>query len=133
MARGYLEQAEDALAHAEASQLRRRWGMAVRRSQESVELALKSALRCAGVEVPRLHDVADVLRAAREKFPAPFVAVLDRFAEWSTELAADRIASLYGDERAGQAANRLFGEAEAGSAVERARQVLKAARDLMGE
>ncbi|MEZ5284862.1 MAG: HEPN domain-containing protein [Vicinamibacterales bacterium] len=40
------------------------------KSQEVVELALKGLLRACGVEPPRVHDVADVLEAERERLPA---------------------------------------------------------------
>lgn len=132
MSRGFLEQAEDALAHGEASFSRRRWGMTVRRSQEAAEMAIKAALRWVGVEAPRQHDVAEVLRAARGKFPAPFAGELDEFAAWSTDLADKRIVSFYGDERAGQPANALFGEADASAAVSRARRIVASVRRLVG-
>jgi len=132
MSRGFLEQAEDALAHAEVSLSRRRWGMTVRRSQEAVELAVKAALRWVGIEAPKQHDVAEVLRAARGKFPASFTGDIDRFAAWSTELADKRIVSFYGDERTGEPANALFGEADASLAAARARQVVESVRRLIG-
>jgi len=46
------------------------WADVVRESQEVVELALKGLLRAVGVEPPRVHDVADVLEAERDRIPA---------------------------------------------------------------
>ena len=43
------------------------WADVVREAQELVELALKGLLRDSGVEPPRLHDVAEVLQAERQR------------------------------------------------------------------
>ena len=45
------------------------WADVVREAQEIVELALKGLLRSAGVEPPRIHDVADVLLAEQARLP----------------------------------------------------------------
>ena len=46
------------------------WADVVRESQEALELALKGLLRACGIEPPRIHDVADVLLAERDRLPA---------------------------------------------------------------
>ena len=45
------------------------WADVVRESQDVVELAIKGPLRTAGVDPPRIHEVADVLEADRRRLP----------------------------------------------------------------
>jgi len=37
------------------------WNLTIRRVQEGVELMMKAILRFVGVEVPKMHDVADIV------------------------------------------------------------------------
>jgi hypothetical protein len=74
------------------------WADVVRESQEVVELALKGLLRAAGVDPPRIHDVAEVLLAERERLPAALRAEVDRVAEASRSLRRDRELAFYGAE-----------------------------------
>jgi hypothetical protein len=74
------------------------WADVVRESQEVVELALKGLLRAVGVEPPRVHDVADVLVAERERLPGPLREHLDRLADASRGLRRDRELAFYGAE-----------------------------------
>ena len=75
------------------------WADVVRESQEVVELALKGLLRAAGIDPPRVHDVADVLEAERVRLPA---ALRDddvsRLAAASRDLRRDRELAFYGAE-----------------------------------
>lgn len=73
-ARRGLERAELILAEAEYLRGKRGWSLVVRRSQEAVELALKAALRWAGLEVPRVHDVGPLLIQHADRFEAVFQA-----------------------------------------------------------
>lgn len=50
------------LQEAEYLKEKEAWNMVVRRSQESVELALKCALLWGRIEVPRIHDVGPILK-----------------------------------------------------------------------
>jgi HEPN domain-containing protein len=70
----------------------------VRESQEIVELALKGLLRASGVEPPRIHDVADVLLAERNRMPADLAPHVDRLAAISRALRRDRELAFYGAE-----------------------------------
>jgi hypothetical protein len=70
----------------------------VRESQEVVELALKSLLRAAGVDPPRVHDVADVLLAEQARLPPAAVAELNALADASRSLRRDRELAFYGAE-----------------------------------
>ena len=69
----------------------------VRESQELVELALKGMLRQVGIEPPRLHDVGEMLREHRERFPDAVRPHIDRLAEISAWLRKEREFSFYGD------------------------------------
>jgi HEPN domain-containing protein len=74
------------------------WADVVRESQEVVELALKGLLRAAGVDPPRIHDVADVLLAERDRFPAAVLPEIGSLAEASRTLRRDRELAFYGAE-----------------------------------
>lgn len=82
----------DALYDAES------WADVVRESQETVELALKGLLRACGVDPPRVHDVAGVLEAERDRLPATLVPDLPRLAAASRALRRDRELAFYGAE-----------------------------------
>ena len=74
------------------------WADVVRESQEVVELALKGLLRAAGVDPPRIHDVADVLEAERSRLPAALAADINRLAAVSRTLRRDRELAFHGAE-----------------------------------
>ncbi len=74
------------------------WADVVRESQEVVELALKGLLRAFGVEPPRVHDVADVLVAERERLPDVLRTHVDRLADASRGLRRDRELAFTGAE-----------------------------------
>lgn len=74
------------------------WADVVRESQELVELALKGLLRAVGIEPPRIHDVADVLEAERDRLPEVLRAELPRLAAASRVLRRDRELAFYGAE-----------------------------------
>jgi HEPN domain-containing protein len=57
-----MDRASIVIQEAEYLQEKEAWNMVVRRSQESVELALKCALLWARIEVPRIHDVGPILK-----------------------------------------------------------------------
>lgn len=74
------------------------WADVVRESQEVVELALKGLLRAAGVDPPRVHDVAEVLEAERNRLPAALAGDVGRLAAASRALRRDRELAFYGAE-----------------------------------
>jgi HEPN domain-containing protein len=74
------------------------WADVVRESQEVVELTLKGLLRACGVEPPRIHDVADVLLAERERLPKDLAPHVERLAAISRALRRDRELAFYGAE-----------------------------------
>ncbi|MCY4188978.1 MAG: HEPN domain-containing protein [Bryobacterales bacterium] len=74
------------------------WADVVRESQEVVELALKGLLRAAGVDPPRVHDVAEVLEAERARLPKDLAADVERLAAASRALRRDQDLAFYGAE-----------------------------------
>lgn len=95
------------------------WADVVRESQEALELALKGLLRASGIEPPRIHDVADVLLAERERLPAPLRGEVERLAALSRDLRRDRELAFYGAEDL--TPSRFYREADATRAREAAR------------
>lgn len=74
------------------------WADVVRECQEVVELALKGLLRHHDIEVPRVHDVSEVLEANNSRFPKLVQETLDELMEISQELRRDRELAFYGSE-----------------------------------
>lgn len=100
------------------------WADVVRESQEVVELALKGLLRACGVEPPRIHDVADVLLAERQRLPQTLHPELDRLATISRALRRDRELAFYGAEDL--TPSTFYREADAVTARDSARAVVAA-------
>ncbi|MGB9724519.1 MAG: HEPN domain-containing protein [Chloroflexia bacterium] len=113
------------LEEARRFQDRGAWNLAIRRSQEVVELALKGALLWAGLEVPRVHDAGVFLRRYRGRFPAGFARQIPRLASISRDLGAERERSFYGDEESGLPPEMLYEEHDAAEALEGAAFVLE--------
>ena len=74
------------------------WPDVVRESQEVVELTLKALLRASGVEAPRVHDVAPILRAEHARLPEPLKPFIDELADASRQLRRDRELAFCGAE-----------------------------------
>ena len=100
----------------------RSWADVVRESQEVVELSLKGLLRAHGVEPPRIHDVADVLLAERDRLPPALSPHLERLATISRELRRDRELAFEGAEDL--TPSTFYRETDAVLARDRARDVL---------
>ena len=124
IARSHLRQARLILAEAERYRRDAVWHLAVRRSQESVELALKGLLRAVGLEVPHVHDVSAVLVEHAGRLPAAVAPHLDRLVSASRRLRREREVSFCGDEEIGAAPDRLYTAADAEQAVGDARFVV---------
>ncbi len=69
----------------------------VREAQEVVELAAKGMLRQVGIEPPKWHDVGEMLKDHRNRFPEHAARHIDRLAEVSAWLRKEREFSFYGD------------------------------------
>ncbi len=118
--RAYIEDARVILHEAETSLKEGHHHRAVRKCQESVEMALKGLLRVAGIEYPKAHRVGRVLLDS----PLNQVTSLERhreIARIADELADAREEAFYGSEE--QPAAELFSDEDASDALRKARQV----------
>jgi HEPN domain-containing protein len=106
------------------------WADVVRESQEVVELTLKGLLRACGVEPPRIHDVADVLLAERDRLPTALAPHVDRLANISRALRRDRELAFYGAEDL--TPSSFYRESDAVLARDSARDVVAAVRPHVG-
>jgi HEPN domain-containing protein len=131
MARLDFDRAEAIAGEARQWVYQGRWNLAVRRSQEAVELALKAALRWAGLEVPHRHDVGGLLKRYQHRFPAWFGERTAELAAISGWLRGERERSFYGDEESGLPPEMLYTEHDAAEALEKAALVLNACRQLL--
>lgn len=98
------------------------WADVVRESQEVVELALKGLLHAVGVDPPRVHDVADVLEAERDRLPPEVANDLESLAAASRSLRRDRELAFYGAPDI--VPSGFYTEADASEAREMARFVV---------
>jgi HEPN domain-containing protein len=131
IARGYFQEAEGRLRYLDALLLDKRFATVVREAQEVVELLLKAALRFVGIEPARTHDVSRIMRLNAGRFPDWFRVNIEELSRISTELAADRGPSFYGDEARGIPPDELFHEEDARTALERARFVFGCGQRLL--
>jgi HEPN domain-containing protein len=74
------------------------WADTVRESQEVVELALKALLRHYRIDIPRIHDVSEILEQNKERFSARINENLEFLMNTSHDLRRDRELSFYGSE-----------------------------------
>lgn len=125
MARSYARQARWILEEAERHQQGGAWHLVVRRCQEAVELALKAALRAAGLEIPHVHDVGIFFLDHAERFPDFLAKQLDRVVSISRRLREEREISFYGDDAVGAPPDRLYAAQDAEEALGDARFVLE--------
>lgn len=98
LAEDYIFRAGHRLAAVEVLLNRKSFADVVRESQELVELCLKSVLRVSRIEVPRLHDVSDVLKSNLDKLPKSLQAHVPQMCKISHNLRRDRELAFYGTE-----------------------------------
>ena len=133
MAKSYVRQARERLRHAREALESGNYPYVVRQCQEAVELLLKAALRTAGVEPPKWHDVGPVLRRTQGRFPEWFREEIPRLARISRKLRREREPSLYGDEEAGIPPGELYYREDAEEALEMAECTLNSVSKLLSE
>jgi HEPN domain-containing protein len=107
------------------------WNLVVRRCQETVELALKGALRAVGVEVPKVHDVGITLKDHADRFPEVLRESVPRLASISRRLRRERELAFYGDEETGTPPQWLYTQEDAEGALQEAGQVLSWAEAVL--
>jgi HEPN domain-containing protein len=133
LARDYLGRAEARRKALDTLMASAAYADVVRESQEVLELILKGALRFIGVDPPKRHDVRPVLARFFDRLPTEWRRTMDEIGEASAELAQERAHAFYGDEDGLVPASELFGEADAGRALEVVDRLLGMYRRLLGE
>jgi HEPN domain-containing protein len=98
LASDYIRRATHRLAALDVLFERESWADVVRESQEAVELALKSLLRFSAIEVPRVHDVSQLLRTESDRLPAAVRGHIEELVAISKSLRRDRELAFYGSE-----------------------------------
>lgn len=94
----YIVRAENRIAILDVLYKRKSWADVVRESQEAVELALKALLRDSNIEVPRIHDVGDILLEQKHLLSKPVQSHVEKLADASHTLRRDRELAFYGTE-----------------------------------
>lgn len=131
MAQSDLQRARDVLEETEILYKKGVWNLVVRRSQEAVELALKGALRFAGLEVPKVHDVGVFLEKHRERFYGRVLEEMHRLTSISRRLELERKLSFYGDEKTATPPEKLYSKVDADQALGDTRFVLEACAEFI--
>ncbi len=98
LAADYITRAGHRLAAVELLFTRQSYADVVRESQELIELCLKAVLRVAKIEVPRTHDVSDILLEFATKLPSSVKPHTTQLAKISKRLRRDRELAYYGSE-----------------------------------
>lgn len=133
LALGWMRQARYILDEARKDFQSGRWHLVVRRCQESVELALKSLLGSAGIEIPKLHDVGFLIKQNEMRFSDEIKKMADRLQSISRSLANERETSFYGDEELMLPPDQLYNEGDAQKSLEDALFVLELVSRLVKE
>jgi len=133
LAKAYLEEASIRLRVAKQVLREGAYAFTIRLCQESVELALKAALRLVGVEPPKWHDVGPILIEHKDRYPKWFSELIDELAAISRWLRREREPSMYGDEELGLPPTKLYTRTYAQRAVNDAEKVFNAVRKLIEE
>ena len=131
--KAYLDNAKERISLAEISKARGFHHNAVRFSQEAVELCLKAVLRLYGVEYPKSHDVAPILKRYSAMFPGWFQRRIPDIARYSRDLSHNRGPAMYGDEEAEIPPNELYDEKDSEDAICKAKTLLELCLRLLKE
>lgn len=107
------------------------YSMCVRRSQECLELSVKSLLRFFGIEYPREHDVGDALEEIRDRLTAKLTERLPDMSSLMSELANSRGLALYGDEARFIPASQLFAADYASRVLGQVTEALNTIQELV--
>lgn len=99
------------------------WADTVRESQEVVELALKALLRHYRIDIPRIHDVSEVLEQNKDRFSSEINKNLEFLMNTSHDLRRDRELAFYGSEDI--TPHNFYKEKHAKVALENARKVVQ--------
>jgi hypothetical protein len=119
----YLIRSEHRLAAIELLFERKSWADVVRESQEVVELVIKALLRSSNIEVPRIHELGDILIENQSRCPKKIQEFVPRLSQISRELRRDRELAFYGSEDL--TPSQFYKEPDAEKAKENAAWALK--------
>lgn len=108
MVNDYFFKAKWCLKEAEMALSEKNYSMCVRRSQESLEMAIKALLRSMAIEYPKGHDVGDSLIYIEKKLPDYLRSEVPFLRSLLTELSRVRGPAFYGYEREGIPASEAF-------------------------
>jgi HEPN domain-containing protein len=133
IALGWLRQAENILEEAKTNFDRKLWHLVVRRSQESVEMALKSLLGYGGIEVPKIHDVGFLVAKNRNRFSSEIQKECEHLQSISRSLKKERETSFYGDEELQLPPEELYHQRDAEHALAEARFLFQLVKTEMGK
>lgn len=125
----YITRAGNRLASVEVLMQKNSYADVVRESQELIELCLKGVIRLSNVEVPRLHDVSDVLKQSADLLPPSIRPHVDQIAKVSRNLRRDRELSFYGTEDL--TPSEFYKEEDAKNAIEDARWIYSLCKDVI--
>ncbi len=132
IARSYLNDALSIEAEAQGALDKGEYHRAVRRSQETVELALKGLFLYLGVDYPPIHDVGEIVRDILPKRLAIGEDEAEKIAEISSRLAEERAPAFYGLRRE-LPARDLFSKERAEAAVRDAEFVINFVKEIVEE
>jgi HEPN domain-containing protein len=129
LAKDYITRAGHRLAALDVLFERESWADVVREAQEAVELALKALLRSANIEVPRIHDVGQILLDQKPLLPKKAHPSVKRLAEISRNLRRDRELAFYGSEDL--TPSEFYRESDARTARDDARWVVSTVSEFV--
>lgn len=133
LARDYLRKARTRLLALEVLYQAASYDDVVREAQEIVELVLKGALRYLGIDPPKRHDVAPLLREYEHLLPAPWRENFEWIEHLSRRLVRERSEAFYGDEASLIPASQLYDRDDADEALTGARRLVQLYEHLVGE
>lgn len=127
LAADYIERAGHRLSALEVLMQKQSYADVVREAQEVVELCLKGLLRAANIEVPRLHDVSDILLNSVDILPVSVRPHVEQLTKVSRSLRRDRELAFYGSEDL--TPSEFYKEADASQALDDAKWVHSVCKD----
>ena len=133
MGRDYLNRAAMCLQQAQDCLSQGNYSTSVLRSAETVEFALKAALRFIGHSYKQEHDISAPLANAYEDFPPLFKDKVARFRLLSKIFTSLSLSAKYGDEILDTPPNALFSESDARYYLGNAAEVLNECLTLQSE
>lgn len=131
LAEDYINRAGHRLAAVEVLLTRRSYADVVRESQELVELCLKGLLRASNIEIPRLHDVSDIMKESIEILPKNIRPHVDELSRISRRLRRDRELAFYGSEDL--TPSEFYREEDAKEAFDNAKWVHSICKSVLSE